>query len=610
MTDELLPYYNAELAFMRRMGAEFAQTYPKLAGELKIGPDSCEDPHVERLIMAFAYLTARIRGKLDDEFPELTHALLHVLYPHYLRPIPSAAIVEFQLDRGQAGLAAGYTVARGTEIETEPVKGEPCRFRTCTDAVLFPVEVADARLLGGRAPSAAAPEGAIAALQVSLRCYPGGMTFAKLRMPRLRFFLGGQPQHVFALYELIFRHTLRITLEGGGKGSEPVVLDPSHLVPVGFEPDEGLFPYPNRSLPGYRLLTEYFTFPAKFCFFEVAGLTPERLRQMGAGVELSLHLDRTAPELQQNVTAESFRLGCAPMVNLFPRRAEPIRLTHTEPEYRVVPDARRPLAHEVYSIERVTASSPSGEEVEYRPFYSLSHTARGEEHGTFWAPSRRAAGHATGAEDGGSEVYLSLVDIDFSTRVPADAVLLVDTVCLNRDLPGRLPFGGGQPLLSLPAGGPIARVACLTPPTPTLRAHLHARALWRVISHLSLNHLSIAGGADAAGALREIITLYDFVDSAVTRAKADGMLHVDHRRAVKRLGGLWGGDVCRGVEVAVTFDAERFADHSLYLFACVLERFVALYASVNSFTQFVAYVKGAAGATWTWPPRAGERLLV
>jgi type VI secretion system protein ImpG len=179
---------------------------------------------------------------------------------------------------------------------------------------------------------------------------------------------------------------------------------------------------------------------------------------------------------------------------------------------------------------------------------------------------------------------------------------------LNRDLPSRLPFGGGQPHLQLAAGGaPIDKVECLTPPTPTHRPQLGHRAFWRLVSHLSLNHLSLSG-ADAAPALREILTLYDFRDSAETRAMIEGVLSVSSRPATARAPGGLGG-VCRGNEVAIEFDAERFAGAGVFLFASVLERFLALYCTVNSFSTTVASLKGREGALRRWPPRAGMKTL-
>ncbi len=610
MTDELLPFYQRELSFIRKMGAEFAEDHPEAASALRLGPDSCEDPHVERMIMAFAYLAARIRHKLDDDFPEVTTGLLDVLYPHYLAPIPSMAIVEFQLDRGQAGLAEGYPIARGKELETEPIAGEPCRFRTAYPVTLWPLEVTSASL--GRLPPSEehAPEGATAALRIELQCFSKEMTFSKLKAERLRFFLNGQAQHVFALYELVLNNALDVTLANSGNDPHPVRLGKGCLRPVGFDEEEGILPYSRRSFPGYRILSEYFTFPQKFCFFDVEGLTPSLVSRLGSKVELRLYLNRTTTDLEQNVSGETFRMGCTPIVNLFFKRAEPISLTHVESEYRVFPDRRRPLAMEVYSVDRVTATSQTGEQVEYHPFYSFKHAAARDGRQAFWHSSRRPAGRMHERGDPGTEVYLSLVDLESTTLSPAGWVLDVETTCLNRDLPKRLPFGGGRPSLRLGDGGPFSRIACLTAPTPTLRPPPRKGALWRVISHLSLNHLSIADAQESPQALKEVLKLYDLTDSAETRSKIDGLLKVGSRRVTRPLSSERGRQFCRGVEVNVLFDEGRFSDNSLILFASVLERFLALYCSVNSFSQLVVGTKERKGVLRAWPPRAGDRTLL
>ncbi len=195
------------------------------------------------------------------------------------------------------------------------------------------------------------------------------------------------------------------------------------------------------------------------------------------------------------VSAESFQLGCTPVVNLYRKRAEPLRLSHAEPESRVIPDVRRPLSHEVYSIDRVTASSPSGGKVEYLPFYNPRPLFGAKDRTTYWHSSRRAAA-GDGPFDPGTEVYLTLVDLDFQPSIPADSTLHVETTCLGRDLPSTLPFGGGQPRLQLGVPAPLGRIECLTPPTPTLRPSMRRGVLWPLISHLTLNHLSISGGEE------------------------------------------------------------------------------------------------------------------
>jgi type VI secretion system protein ImpG len=612
MSDALLPYYNRELSYLRRQGARFAEAHPKIAGRLRLGAESSEDPHVERMLEAFAFLTARIRHKLDDDFPELTEALLGVLYPHYAAPLPSMAVVQLELGRDQAELTAGYTVPRHSPLETEAIQGEPCRFRSCYPVTVWPVTVEAAAL--GRPPFQAPVTDwsleAASVLRLRLTCMSEAMTFAKLSPTSLRFFLKGQPQHAEILYELLFNNALGVALANGPDDANPVLLEKDVLQPVGFAEDDSILPYSARSHPGYRLLSEYFAYRHKFLFCDLTGLGSQVFRGIGRSLDVYVFLDRVVPELEQVVSGDMFRLGCTPIVNLYTQRAEPIALTHGEHEYRVVPDARHPLAHEIYAIEQVGACGPDGEEVEYHPFFGLEH-AGGEETGpVYWHASRRPAEDGVTALDGGTEMYLSLVDLRNSPAATAGWTVDVETTCLSRDLPQRLPYGGDQPRLRLTAGGgPVSRIACLTPPTRTLRPYLRQGALWKLISHLSLGHQSLVDHDDKGLALREILKLYDYVDSPEVRKMIDGIERVSSRHVVSRVRGRQGG-FCRGVEISVAFDEAKFAGSGVFLFASVLERFLALYCSVNSFTKLIATVKAREGELRRWSPRAGVKPLI
>lgn len=611
MSDELLPYYQRELAFIRKLGGEFAEAHPKIAGRLRMGADVAEDPHVARLIESFAYLNARTRHKLEDDFPEITEAMLGVLYPHYLAPIPSAAIVRFSLDSSQSELTAGHAIDAGSTLETEPIDGQPCRFRTSYPVKLWPVELKAATCKGH--PFAAPPTrlagDAVAAVRLQLETFSPKLTFAQLPLGKLRFFLSGQSQYVHDLYELLMNNALGVVLASSADDKNPIVLGKDSLQPVGFERDEGLLEYSPRSFLGYRLLSEYFAFPEKFLFFDIAGLSPDALAKIGNWLEIFILLNRHRPDVEKNVTKETFQLGCTPVVNLFRQRAEPIALTQTQHEYRVVPDARRPLAHEIYSVDRVIATSPDHQEVEFHPFYSIKHNHDPRRERAFWYAARRPAGYAGGQADHGTEIFLSLVDLDFQPAAPAEWTLDVETTCLNRDLASRLPFGGGQPYLQL-SGGALAKVSCLTPPTATLRPALRHGTLWRLISHLSLNHLSLVDGEEGAEALREILKLYDFADSAGTRAVIDGVLSIRSRRVVGRVGGDVAAGFCRGVEATLHFDEERFTGSGVFLFAAVLERFLGLYSSINSFIKTIATTNKREEALHRWPPRAGDKRLL
>ena len=612
MPDELLPYYQRELAFIRKLGAEFAEAHPKIAGRLRLGANVAEDPHVARLMEGFAYLNARTRHKLEDDFPEITEALLGVLYPHYLAPIPSAAIVRFSLDMAQSELSAGHSIEAGSTLETEPIDGQPCRFRTCYPATLWPIELKSASCKGHpfAAPATRRTADAVAVVRLQLETFSPKLTFAQLPLGKLRFFLNGQSQYINDLYELLLNNSLGVVVAKSAGDKQPMLLDKDCLQPVGFDRDEGLLEYSPRSFLGYRLLSEYFAFPEKFLFIDLERLSPSVLAGIGNRLEIFILLNRHLPDVEKNVSQETFVLGCAPVVNLFRQRAEPIALTQTRPEYRVVPDARRPLAYEVFSVDRVVATSKDHEEVEFRPFYSIKHGQDSRRQSAFWYAARRPAAYHSGQTDHGGEVFLSLVDLDFRPAAPAEWTLDVETTCLNRDLPNRLPFGGGEPYLQLSTGAALARVTCLTRPTATLRPVLRHGTLWRLISHLSLNHLSLVDSDKGSDALREILKLYDFNDSLVTRAIIDGVLSVSGRRVVGRVGGDVAAGFCRGLEVTLHFDEEKFSGSGVFLFASVLERFLGLYSSINSFIKTIATTNKREEALRKWPPRAGDKPLI
>jgi type VI secretion system protein ImpG len=603
MPDELLTYYERELSFLRHIGAEFAAKYPKIASRLQLEADKSADPHVERLLQAFAFLAARVHHKIDDEFPEITDALLGVLYPHYLAPIPSMAIVQCVLDPAQGKLTSGYRLPQGTMLYSQAVGGMSCRFQTCYPVTLWPVEVASARF---DEPDRTGPSRAVSVLKLRLHCL-GGTTLPELALDQLRIFLYGESQLVYGLYELLFNNVCQVQLRAfEGHSSRPVAtLSPHCLRAVGFHADEGMLPYSPRSFLGYRLLHEYFTFPDKFLFFDLCELDRGAQAGLRQGMEVCLLLDR-APRLEQPVNAATFRLGCTPIVNVFEHIAEPIRVNHAQTEYQVIPDVRRQDVMEVYAVNTVTCTSPYMKEpVELQPFYSFRHAVAPEPPQAFWYAHRRPSQRKG---DAGTEMYLSLVDLNFQPTLPAAETLTVRVTCTNRDLPGKLPFGGERGDFELEEAAPLSRIRCLTKPTDTIRPPLQRGAQWRLISHLSLNYLSICeGGRDA---LQEILKLYDFSDSAVVRQQVEGITHLTSRRIIARPASMpWNG-FCRGLEVTIEFDEEKYVGSGVFLFASVLEKFLGLYTSLNSFTQLIAVTQQREEPLKRWPPRTGEQILL
>jgi type VI secretion system protein ImpG len=621
MSEDLLHYYDRELLFIRKMAQEFARQYPVPAGRLLLEPNQSRDPHVERLIEAFALLSGRIHHKLDDEFPELTDALLSVLYPHYLAPIPSMAVIQFELDSGRAQLPDGFLIDRYSRLHTRPIKGLPCKFRTCYPVKLWPITVAEARLLSPPFPRRLQPPQSTAAvLTLRLECQ-SGMSFAGLSLDRLRFYLSGDNQVIPLLYELLFNNTLQVVFQplDAKEQLAPLVFAPnSCLFPVGFERDEGLLPYPNQSFLGYRLLTEFFTFPNKFWFVDLGGFEKARRAGFGKSLEVVFYLNRTSANLEKAVEATTFRLGCTPVINLFEQTAEPISLTHARHEYRVVPDVTQNQGMEVYSIDSVTSTDPVTSTVqEYQAFYSFRHGQSRETQRAFWYASRRASFQEKDEKDNATEVYLHLVDLGFNPALPDESVLVVRTTCTNRNLPKDLQGEGEKPYFELEAAAPLSGIPCLRTPTLPLRPRLRRGAYWSLLSHLNLNHLSLSDAEEGRAALQEILRLYDFSDAesgpqlaAVTHHIIEGIAAVSSRRVVGRIGGATASGFCRGLEVAIEFDEQKYVGIGVYLFACVLERFLGLYTSINSFTQLVARIGQGEGYLKKWPPRAAEHQLL
>jgi type VI secretion system protein ImpG len=604
MSDTLLPYYNRELAALRGLAGEFAEAHPKIASRLRLSADAVDDPHVARLLEGVAFLAARVHHRLDDEFPELTDALLGVLYPHYLAPVPSCAIAQFQ---GDPTLDSPLRLSPGIMLRTEAVRGEECRFRTAWSQTLWPIEIESVRLSGLplNAPPNPRATGAASVLRITLRTR-GDVDLTTLGLDRLRVFLRAPANVSLPLSELLSAHAVSVAYADGPTDAAPSILPPSAIVPVGFAPEEAILPWPPRSFSGFRLLTEYFAFPEKFLFLDFTGMEQKTLLKAGKRMDIFVYFDRALPELERVVGPDTLALGCTPIVNLFPQHCEPIPLTHTTTEYRIVPDARRPAAMEVWQVDRVRESAADGVSSPWRPFYRLSAMdGEPEAAGAAYHTTRRSS------PTGGTEVFLAVADPGFDADRPADSVLSIEALCLNRDLPAALPFGGGHPVLTLVDGqSSVQRVSCISAPTFTQRPKLRDARFWRLVSHLSLSHLSIVDGPAGATALKEVLRLYDLRDSPESRAAIEGLLAVSAQPGTARVPGARAGAFCRGLDVTLTFDSTAWQSSGLFLLASVLNRFLALHATINSFVRTSVTLRGQSGRAAAWPARAGAQVLL
>jgi type VI secretion system protein ImpG len=611
--DELLLYYERELTFLRQMGVEFADKYPKIASRLSLEPDKCEDPHVERLLEAFAFLAARVHLKIDDEFPEITEALLSIIYPHFIRPVPSMTIADFRVNPEQGQIGGGLKIPRGSMLSSRPVSGVPCKFRTCYDTYVWPLSVvaAEWKTPDRLQPAIKAPEAA-AALRVELKCWPD-ITFEKLHPNPLRFFLNGESGLIHTLYELLCSRCTQILVRDPTPGSRlrPVELRGEALRPVGFAEDEGMLPYPRRSFTGYRLLHEYFTFPDKFFFLDLTGLEAALASGFKDRAELvfliaPFELADRRQALELGVTEKTFQTACAPVVNLFQQTAEPILLTQRRFDYPIVPDIRRPNATEIFSVDEVVSVRPDTQEpVRFEPFYSFRHGLSGGRGQVFWMASRRASGRR---DDDGTEMFLSLVDLEQRPVAPDVDSLTVRLTSTNRDLPSRLPFGMESGDFELESGAPVHSIMALRKPTPALRPPTGKSSLWRLVSHLSLNYLSLV--SEGREALQEILKLYNFTNSSYSVKQIEGITDLKSRPQFARIISENGITFARGTRVDLELDEENFVGGGAYLFASVIEHFLGLYVTLASFSQLSASTRQRKEVLKLWPPRAGSRILL
>lgn len=626
MDTRLLRHYETELAFLREMGAEFAQSYPKIASRL--GMDGLEilDPYVERLLEGTAFLTARVQLELELQYPNFTNHLLDVVFPHFLAPTPSMMVAELTPDMENADLAVGYTLPRQTVLRSKPVPGaqKACQFRTASDLDLWPVTVSEAEYIDGRgalvAAGVAKDPKARAAVRLRLTRH-GGLPIAELPLDHLTFFLGGQVSTSWTLFEMLCAKPAMAIARSVDRRDDWVVALDAPVQPRGLDPSEALLPTPRPSFDGYRLLQEYFAMPERNLFVEVSGLAPALSRTTADSMDLYLLLRDNKAEIAPNVTPEAFKLHCVPAINLFPKRCDRVPVSHRETEHHVVPDRTAPKDFEVYAISSVMGIRKEGkDDIPLKAFYSSDEfTAAGGGGSAYYTHTRhlrqRSESEALrGVRTNylGSESYLSVVDAN-QAPYPGDmGQLAVQAMVTNRDLPMLLPTGVDN-VFHLPDGGPVATIRTLIGPTKPRPCIAQGDAAWRAVSHLSLNYLSISDETDAPGggaaALRELVGLYTPVGDSAMERQLEGIISVTTRPIVRRISDGVLSTAVRGLEITMLLDESLFEGSSIYTMGSVLERFFRKYSTINSFTETVLKTQQR-GEIARWSPKMGTNRVI
>lgn len=635
MDPRLLDYYNTELRHLRETAAEFAREYPKIAGRLaldKDGKEVCPDPYVERLLEGFAYLAARVHLKLDAEFPRFTQSLLETIYPHFLSPIPSMAVVHFAPEEQEAGLAEGPVIPRGTLLRSMLAKGNRtvCTFKTAHDVSLFPLRIVEARYYTRDTVELGLPpdrevEGrrreplkARAALRIRLQT-TAGLTFKQLNLDNISFFLRGAAEDARPsfLYEQVFSRKLALVVQtGDGRKKNLAVLPSSHIRRVGFDSNQSLLPSSARSFEGYRLLREYYAFPQRFLFFELAGLRQVVKQCDGNTLDLVVVLKEQEVRLEGKVDASCFELFCTPVINLFSKTLDRISLSDRFSEFHVIPDKTRPLDFEVFEIENVTGyGTVAGEEQGFAPFYEAKDTDLTS--AAFYTVNRvkrmltaREKQFGGKVAYPGTDVFLSLVDAKAAPYRPNLKELGVRALCTNRHLPLFMAIGVGQADFTMELSAPVTSIRCLSGPTDPLPSFAEGDLSWRIISHLSLNYLSLVDvGKDGAAALRDLLKLYVQSGDQSLQRQIEGVLSTKCVPIIRRIQTPGPIAFARGLQITVEFDERAFVGTGVFTLGAVLGEFFAKHVSINSFTETVIRSEER-GEIMRWPPQVGTRQTI
>ena len=625
MDTRLLKHFEGELAYMRDMGAEFAQSYPKIASRLGMDGAEVADPYVERLLEGVAFLSARVQLELELQYPALSSHLLEIIYPHYLAPTPSMMVAAFEPDMQNTALVDGYELPRHTQLHSKlgPDDQTACVFQTSNNVTLWPITISEAEYIDTRGELIAAgisrDTKAGAGIRLRLKRY-GDLPISELSLNNLVLFLNGQEGKSWELYELLSTQVTSLAARSTNRRDDWVVQLPnSGVFSKGYSQDEALLPTPPQCFDGYRLLQEYFAMPERYHFVDLNGLSMGMARCKQSDIDIYILLEEGNADISSGVTAKAFTLNAVPAINLFSKRCDRVHVSSSDVEQHVVVNRTAPLDYEIYALESVTGiGGESEKDMPFRSFYSANDmTAAGDNHSCYFTQRRRMRERAErerlkGVRTSylGSELYLSLVDAKqapYSSKVDQ---LAAKALVTNRDLP-LLMSTGSRDIFYLPEGGPVKHISTPVSPTRPRPSLAQGDAAWRLISHLSLNYISIASDSseDTAAALRELIGIYAPVGDKVLAKQLEGLIGVTTRPIVRRIADEVLSTAVRGLEISLHFDESFFEGSSVYLLGAVLEHFLRKYVSINSFTETVL-VSTQRGEIKRWRPETGVGRII
>lgn len=585
MDNLTLRYYDAEMRYLREAGKEFAEAFPDRAAQLNLDKPGAQDPYVERLFEGFAFLMGRLREKLDDDLPELTEGLVSLLWPHYLRTIPSLSVVEFVPELAQ--MKRSELVGTGFEVLSQPIGPQRtrCRYTTTQDLTLQPLALESVRL-------AYEPDGR-SLLRLRFAC--GALTdWSQIELSRLPLYLSADAPLASALHHALTLNTQALYVRLPEQ-HERQLLD-GHFAPRGFADEDRLWPKGDSAFSGYQLLLEYFTFREKFMFVTLCGLEHLSISADMPWFELDVVLRDAWPK-EFSVSSEHIRLHAVPVINLFALEADPLTLAPLQSDYLLRPMRLQDGHTEIYSVDQVT-SSKNAVRHDYVPFSSFRHKGgmlRDE------APERYFHTRLKRAANGLHDTWLILGGDGFDKdRLRNSESLSLRLTGTHGQLPRKaLQSTLLDTLVQTTQTGLRVRNLCAPslPCYPPNRDRFH----WRVLSHLGSNFLPMLDNAEV---LRGTLALYDWTGSELNRRRLAAIVEVRHH-VVQR---FEKGFLLRGVDIEITLDANGFSgEGDISLFGEMLNRFFALYADIHLYTQLTLILQPT-GKCLRWNENHSQRI--
>nr|WP_317200869.1 type VI secretion system baseplate subunit TssF [uncultured Psychrobacter sp.] len=606
--DSLLPYFEHELSLFNKQSKEFAKKYPKIANRLLMGHDTVDDPHIERLIQAFSLISARINKKLDDSYADFTESLLEVVYPDYLKPFPSVSIAQFNIGVQANAMSEIIHVPRASSFATQKINGTACQFQSTSDVALFPLQI-ESVSFETRQEVYDNEHGLLnSCISIKFKGTNPSFDYQTLLSQPIDLYIDEDASQGTSLWDMLWCDVKQTHIHAQRVNKS--VGSPFEI--IGFDPKQQILPNNRVSNAASALLKEYFYFPEKFNFLRLnLGKACPTLKIDSSGFEIRCYfkIDKKntirLKNLQQ-LSVNSIKLFCTPVVNLFKIAAKPIQVTHRSIYYDLIPDTRALYQHEIYEVTKVVESKQMNNRLvqhDYHPFYALNHYEQQDE-GRYYHIKRDKdmAEFKQGFE-------YQIMFVEKNREGTAGAVSMsTSLLCTNRDLPAQVIFGQSRGDLFSEGMSGFSSLTLLKQPTRTARFEYTGEERWRLISLISLNFLSLA--AQDAQLMKEYLSLYDITQSASNRQLVEGIISVSTSIKARRIQRLPQPGFVRGTVVDIQINQKNFASVSIRQFAQLLAHVFGYHASLNSFVEVTISDATTKEEVYRCQPRSGLAPLI